>query len=108
MQLLQPLVVHDIGLPTGDILHVPSVYEHHIDTSGLEDLVERDPVHTGGFHGRTGHAAHRQPVRQAMEIGREGPERTHGCRVPAGGDGDVVGVGAAIDARGVGVDALQK
>ena len=107
MQLLQPLAVHDIGLSAGDILHVPSVHEHDRKAPSLENLVERNPVHAGGFHGHGGHACH-QPVRQAMEIRREGLKGTHGRRIPVGGDGNIVCIGAAIDAGGVGVDAVEK
>src|SRR5205814_6958382 len=96
MQLLQPLAVHDIRLPTGDVLYVPSIHEDYIDASGLEDLVERDPIDPGRFHGHAGHAALCEPVGQAMEIAREGPERPDGGRVPVGGDGNVVRRGAAI------------
>jgi hypothetical protein len=43
-----------------------------------------------------------------MEIRREGVERAHWARVPVGRDGDIMRVGAAIDARGIRVDALQE
>jgi hypothetical protein len=43
-----------------------------------------------------------------MEIRREGLERAHGGRGPVGGNGDIMRVGAAIDARDIRVDALQE
>jgi hypothetical protein len=108
MQLLEPLAVHDIGLPTGDVLHVTRVDEDYVEAARLEDLVEGDPVDAGGFHGHGGHAARGEPVSEALEIRREGRERAHWGRVPVGGNGDVVRFGAAIDARGIRVHALQK
>jgi hypothetical protein len=85
---------------------VTRVNEHHVDTARLEDLIERDPVDAGGFHRHAGHTARRQPIGPAMEICGEGLEGAHGSRVPVGGYGDIVRVGTAIDARGIGVDAL--
>ena len=108
MELLDPLAVDDVGLPARDILDVTSVHEHHVDAPCLENLVEGDPVDAGGFHGNGGHAASGEPVGQAMEIGRERLERAHRGRVPVGGDGDIMRVGAAIDAGGIRVQALQE
>ena len=108
MQFLQPLAVHDVGLAPGDILHVPRVDEHDVEPPRLQDLVQGDPVDARGFHRDGGHAARGQPVGQAMKIGREGRERAHGRRVPVRGDGDIVRVGAAVDARGIQVDALEQ
>jgi hypothetical protein len=108
VQFLEPLAVHDIALPGRDVLDVPRVDEHHVEPAGLQDLVERDPVDPGGFHRDAGDAAGQQPVGEAVEIRGEGLERAHRGRVPVGGNGHVMHLGPAIDAGGIGVDALQQ
>ena len=107
VQLLQPLAVQDIALAGRDVLHVPRVDEHHGEAAGREDLVQRDPVDPGGFHRHGGDAAGLEPVGEAVEVRGEGRERAHRGRIPVGGDGHVMHLGPAIDAGGIGGDALQ-
>jgi hypothetical protein len=61
----------------------------------LQDLKDRDPVDPGRFHGDRLYAAASEPIRQSLEITREGPERSHrffvairanGCHVHGGAD----------------------
>ena len=108
MQFLEPLAVDDIGFPTRDVFHVTRVDEDHVEAPRFQDLVEGNPVDPGGFHRHGGDAARGEPVGQAMEIRRERGERAHRGRVPVRGHGDIMHGGAAIDARGIGIQALQE
>ena len=49
-----PLTVEDVALSARHVLHMPCVDEQHLTPAGLEDFVERNPVHAGGFHRHTG------------------------------------------------------
>ena len=62
VQVTDPLAVGDIGLPARHILEMARIDEEHLEAAGLQDLVDRNPVHPGGFHGHTGHATGRQPI----------------------------------------------
>jgi hypothetical protein len=108
VQLLEPLAVQDVGFAAGDVLHVLGVDEHDGHAARLENLVERDPAHPGGFHRHRRDAAGHEPVGEAVEVGREGLERTDRGGVAILRDGDVMLRAAAIDARGVGVNALEE
>jgi hypothetical protein len=50
----------------------------------------------------------RAPVRETVELRREGLERAHRGRVTVGGDGEVMLLGPAFDAGGIRVDALYS
>ena len=108
VQLLQPLAIDDVSLPPGHVLDVARVHKEHVEPARLEDFVERDPVHAGGLHRHRRDATGHQPVGQAMQIGREGRERPHRRQVALRRHGDVMGFGAAINTRGVGIDPLQE
>ena len=90
VQVAEPLAIRDVTFPARDILHVAGIHEEDGEATCVEDLVERDPVHPGGFHRDTGHAAGRQPVGQAMEITGERRERSDRRGVTIGRDGDEV------------------
>jgi len=47
MELLQPLRIIHIRLPTGDVLDVARVDQQHLESPRVEDLKDRNPVHTG-------------------------------------------------------------
>jgi hypothetical protein len=50
VQLLQPLSVVDVGLAARNVLDVARVHEEYLEAAGLEDLEDRDPVHSCRFH----------------------------------------------------------
>lgn len=58
----------------------------------FEDMPDRLPVNTRGFHGHVRDAVTREPVQQAQQIPRRGPERLHptdhpaACCEPCAGD----------------------
>ena len=82
------------------------VDEQDLEPARLEDVVDRDPVDAGGFHGDTGDATGTEPVGQALEVRREGPERLHGDRIPVGRDGDEMFRRATVDASDIDLQAL--
>ena len=90
VELAQPLTVLDIALAAGDVFDVAGVDEQHLDPPGLEDVVDRDPVDAGGFHGNTGDPTGDEPVGEALEVRGEGREGLDGEGVPIGRDRDVV------------------
>ena len=85
VQLAQPLTVLDIALASGDVFDVPGVDEQHLDPPRLEDVVDRDPVDAGGFHGDAGDATRDEPVGEALEVRGEGPEGLDGEGSRSGG-----------------------
>jgi len=76
----------------------------------FEDLEEGGPVDAGGLHGDGGDAAGGEPVGQGVEVGGEGFELPHALAFGVGpwGNGGEVGVGADIDAGGVGVELRER
>ena len=99
VEVLEPLAVLDVGLPAGDVLHVARVDQADLEPAGLQDLVQGDPVDAGGLHGHGGDAALREPIREGVEVLREGPEAPDGLRVAVERHADVDLGGADVDAR---------
>src|SRR5262245_7909576 len=108
VQLPDPLTVADIALAAWDVLDVPSVHEYRLQTARFQDLVDRDPVDAGGFHGDRGNATGNEPVGEALQVAREGLERTYRIGVAIGGYGHVVLSRPAVDPGCIGVDAFEK
>ena len=106
VEFAQPLTVLDIALAARHVLDVARVDEQDLEPARLEDVVDRDPVDAGGFHGDTGDATGTEPVGQALEVRREGPERLHGDRIPVGRDGDEMFRRATVDASDIDLQAL--
>jgi hypothetical protein len=107
-RVLQPLAVLDVGLPAGDVLHVPGVDQTHLEAAGLQDLVEGDPVHAGGLHRDRGDTALLQPVREGVQVRRERAEPPDGPRVSIERDAHIDLGGPDVDPRGVGVQERQR
>ena len=84
------------------------VEQHHLQAARLKDLVDGNPVHSRRFHGNRLHSALHQPVRQPVGIGGEGPKRTYWLSIPIGRHCDIVILGAAVDPRRIGLDALEQ
>ena len=107
VELAQPLTVLDIALAAGDVFDVPGVDEQDLETPRFEDVVDRNPVDPGGFHGDAGDATRDEPVGQALEVRGEGPEGLDGGRVPIGRHGDVVLGRAAVDTGDIDLNPVE-
>jgi hypothetical protein len=77
VQELNPLALVPVGAAARNVLHVPGVDDAGPETSPVEDLVQRNPVNAGGFHGCGGDATALQPIRQPVEIFGERAEAAH-------------------------------
>ena len=74
VELAKPLAINHVALAAGHVPHVVSVGHDDFEASRLENLEQRDPVHSCGFHGHAAHATSRKPVRKPVKIRREGLE----------------------------------
>ena len=101
MQILQPLAVLHVGFAPGHVFDVTGVDQADLQTARFENLEERHPVDAGGLHRHSRDFAGTEPVRQRVQILREGPERTHRLRVAFRRHGHVVDRGPQIDAGGI-------
>src|SRR5438128_4626974 len=88
MQILKPLAIEDVGLATGNVMHMLSIDQMDINAPRFQDLKQRYPVHAGRFHSHRVHSALLQPVRQGVQILRKGRKRSHRFGVPIGGYGN--------------------
>jgi hypothetical protein len=98
---LEPLAILDVRLPPRDVLDVAGVHQADLKLPLLQDLVEGDPVHPGGFHGHGGDAARFEPRSQSQQVLGEGPEAPDGLRVAVEGHADVDLGGPEVDACSV-------
>lgn len=74
MELLDPLTVQNVGFAAGNVLDVVRVDEHHLEATFFENLVDRDPVHARGLHRHGLDLTGLKPVRETVQISREGIE----------------------------------
>ena len=107
VEFAQPLTVLDVALAAGDVFDVAGVDEQDLQAPGFEDVVDRDPVDPGRFHGDAGDATGDEPVGEPLEVGGEGPEGSDGGGVPIGRDGHIVLGGATVDAGDIDLDAFE-
>ena len=107
MQLLQPLAVQHVGLAAGHVLDAPGVHQHHLEAPFFQHPEQRYPVHAGGLHDHGVHVALGQPVRQTVQVRREGLELTHRRLRPVGGNCHIVAGGPHVNARRVQVQLGQ-
>ena len=107
VQVAEPFAIRDITLASRYVLDVAGVHEEDREAARLQDLVEGDPVHPGGFHRDTGHAAGREPVGEALEIAGKRRERSDRCGIAIGRDGDKVFGRPAIDSGRIRIDVFQ-
>jgi hypothetical protein len=108
VELLEPLAIEDIGLFARDVLHMAGINEADLDAGMLEDVIQRNPVDAGGFHGHTTDVTRTEPVGKLVQIPgerREGPDR---FAVAIRRDGDVDFGRADINAGNIGVDSLES
>ena len=107
VELAEPLTVLDVTFAARDILDVARIDQQDLKAASLEDVVDRDPVDAGGFHGDAGHATGHEPIGEAVEVRGEGPEGPHRRGVPVGWDGDVVLGGAAVEAGDIDLNTVE-
>ena len=107
VEVADPFAVGDITLSAGEVLHVPSVDEDHLEAARVEDLKDRDPVDAGGFHRHVCHATRGEPVGEAVQIGREGRKRSHRGRITVRWYGDEMFRRPTIDPGGVRMETLE-
>ncbi len=99
VQILQPLAVGDVRLPTGHVFHVVRVDEAHLKPARFEDLEERDPEHAGRLHRDCADTAGFEPVGERVEILRKRLELTNRSGIAFGVDCHVDTAGTDVDAR---------
>ena len=68
MQQLEPLAIVKVGLAAGHIVKVTGVDEKHFESSGFEQLVQRNPVDVGALHGHRHHPFLDQPIGEIVEL----------------------------------------
>jgi hypothetical protein len=109
VELLDPLTVEHVSLAARDVLHATGIDEADLEEAFFEDLEEGDPVDAGGLHGDGGDATGGEPVGEGVEVGGEGFEFADvlPMGIGAGRDGGEVGVGADVDAGGMGVELRE-
>ena len=108
VELLEPLGITDVGLLTWNAFDVACVDEADLNACSFQDVVSRDPVGAGGFHGDGGDAVFEKPVAEVMEVLGEGVEAAHRLVVEVYGDSGHEFFSADVDACGVRVDGLSK
>jgi len=77
VQLLEPCRILHIGLAAGHAFDVPGVDQIDFDSGRFQQVVSRNPVVAGAFHGGSFDAAGQQPVAQGLHIRREAGEGPH-------------------------------
>src|SRR5687768_3851284 len=66
MQILNPLTVRYISLPTWNIAHILCVDKIHLKSAAFEYLIERDPVNARRLHRHRSHTACTQPFSRSL------------------------------------------
>ena len=85
MQLLNPLTILHVTLASGHVLEMARIDQIDLQTARLQHLVDRNPIHPGRFHRHRRHLTLHQPVRQGLQVRREGAKGPHRLRVALGG-----------------------
>src|SRR5882762_10551636 len=84
MQILKPLTIEDVGLATGNVMHMLSIDQMDFDAARFQDLKQRYPVDAGRFHRHRVHTASLKPVRQLVQILSESRKRSYRVGIPIG------------------------
>ena len=77
VQLLEPLRVVDVRLPSRHVLDITRVDQQHLEPVRFENLVDRKPVHARRLHRDRGDANRRQPLGELVEIAADCSERAN-------------------------------
>src|ERR1017187_7061123 len=81
MQILQPLAIGYIGLASRNILYVMGVDQEDLESSRVQNLKQRNPVHSRRLHGYGLDLARLQPGRSRVQVFRKGRETPHRLRI---------------------------
>src|SRR5271169_2845632 len=108
MQILQPLAIGYIGLASRNILYVVGVDQEDLEPSRLQDLKQRDPVHSRRFHGYGLDVARLQPGRRRVQVFRERQETPHRLRISIPRHRDIDLRRSDIYTRSIQVQARQQ
>ena len=100
--------VLNVGLATGDAFDVAGVDEADFDVGFLKEVVERNPVVAGTFHGDGADAGLKEPGDSVFEIGTESAEGADGVGGPLFGNGDDDFFSGDVDASGIGMTDLLE
>ena len=69
MSTLQPLAIEAIDFRSaGDTRGVAGIDQEHLQTSGLSQFKQGNPVDPGGCHGDSGDATVDEPVGEGVEV----------------------------------------
>ena len=98
MRILYPLAFVEIGALARHVFHVARIDQTRLDAVLFQHVVNRNPVHSGGFHRRCGHATTHQPFRHLVRIDRERRALADGMVIPVRRHGYVDLSGSDIDA----------
>ena len=101
MQLLEPSTIDAIRFRAPrHIFDVARIDEGNRTASGLQNLQERDPVYSGGFHHDCRDPTGRSPVGEPMHIAGKRATFLDGLGIAIGGDTDPMLFRPHIDASG--------
>src|SRR5207249_7008213 len=56
MEQLQPLAIADVGFAARDIVELSGIDQKNSDSPRFQQLIDRNPVDVGAFHGHRFHA----------------------------------------------------
>ena len=107
VQLLDPLAIQDIALPSRHVLQPAGLDQPHLKASLFQQLEQGDPIDPRGLHRHRRYAALPEPVRQRLQVRSKGAEGPHRLRIASFRDADEMHRGADVNARRVDVDLLQ-
>jgi hypothetical protein len=86
---------------------MPCIDQPHLESAGLQNLVDGNPMDARGFHRHTPHGTGREPVGEAQQIVREGRKRLHRRGVAFGRHGHEVFRRPTVDACDVRIQAVE-
>jgi len=87
---------------------VAGVDQIDVEPAGVEDVVERQPIHAGRLQRNGGHPTLREPIGEPMQIGRKTLKPAHWLRIAIGPNGDVMDAVADVNASRVRMDDVES
>lgn len=112
VELLKPLGDAHVGLLAGKAFHMKGVDQIHVNARFGQNIIKRDPVVTGAFHGGGLDTALQHPVAQCMHSAGESGVGADGVFAAAWRHGHDKFLGPNVDASrirvGLGVDGMLR